>query len=214
VRHDAPLDAVLARFLESPLDAVFVIDAQGRPVGQVTLHEVKEALAESADLLGLVVARDVCEGAVRIRPQESLAAALDRLTRQGRELLAVVDEGGRLVGGLSLRAVTDVIAREALRGEFVGVAAAEPGGARRLEALRLGTGIHVRPLEVPASLVGASVGALELRRRFGVSVLSVRRDGVDRGVEPARPLEPGDTLVVMGDAADLARFAAWLSERH
>jgi CIC family chloride channel protein len=213
VRHDAPLDVVLARFLESPLDAVFVTDAEGRPVGQVTLHDVKEALAESASLGGLVVARDVCEGAARVRPEESLAAALDRLTRQGREVLAVVDESGRLLGALSLRAVTDVIAREALRGEFVGVAAAGPGGVRRQEALRLGTGVHVRALEVPAWIVGASVAALELRRRFGVSVLSVRREGVDRRVEPARALEAGDTLVVMGEVADLERFAVWLRER-
>jgi K+/H+ antiporter YhaU regulatory subunit KhtT len=39
----------------------------------------------------------------------------------------------------------------------------------------------------------------------------LRRDGVDRGVDPLRPLEAGDTLVVMGDVPDLDRFARWLN---
>ncbi|MEN8183172.1 MAG: chloride channel protein [Myxococcota bacterium] len=210
VRAETPLDAVLGRFLESPLDAVFVLDAAGRPLGQVTIHDVKEGIAERASLGGLVVARDVCEGATTCAPQDNVAAALDRLSREGREVLAVVDERGELVGALPMRAITELIAREALRGEVVGVAAAQPSGLRSKEALRLSTGINVRALPVPERLVGETVASLEVRGRFGVSVLSVRREGVDRGVDPARPLEPGDTLVAMGDVPDLDRFAAWM----
>jgi CBS domain-containing protein len=157
------------------------------------------------------VARDVCESAATARPDDHVAHALDSLVRSGRDVLAVVNEAGMLVGSLPLRTITDVLARQALRGEVVGVAAGDWRGTTSREALRLETGFGVRPLAVPARLAGETVQGLDLRRRFGVSVLALRRGGVDEGIDPARGLEPGDVLVVMGERPDLERFERWLA---
>jgi CIC family chloride channel protein len=212
VRADAPLDVVLARFLESDLDAVFVTDPGGRLLGQVSIHDVKEGIGEQSALGALVVARDVCESAATARPRETVALALDALVRAGRDVLAVVDEANVLAGALSLRTITDVIAREALRGEVVGVSAGDWRGTTSRESLRLETGIGVRPLAIPLQLAGETVQGLDLRRRFGVSALALRRGGVDEGIDPARPLERGDVLVVMGDTGDLDRLERWLAQ--
>jgi CBS domain-containing protein len=195
VREQTPLDAVLGRFLEGQLD--------------LTIHDVKEVISEGSSLGGLVMARDVCESTTTAGIDEDVASALDRLTRTGRETLAVVDAQGALIGMLTARDITELIAREALRGEVLGVSQARPEARSPREALRLSTGINVRALPVPERLLGETLASLEVRARFGVSVLSLRRDGVDRGVDPARPLEDGDTLVVMGDVPDLDRFARW-----
>ncbi len=211
VRADAPLDVVLARFLESDLDAVFVTDPGGRLLGQVSIHDVKEGIGEQTTLGALVVARDVCESAATARPDDTVAHALDGLVRAGRDVLAVVNEARALVGALTLRTITDVIAREALRGEVVGVAGGDWRGTTSRERLRLSTGIGVRPLAVPLRLAGETVQGLDLRRRFGVSVLALRRGGVDEGIDPARPLAPGDVLVAMGVTGELDRFARWLA---
>jgi Trk K+ transport system NAD-binding subunit len=69
----------------------------------------------------------------------------------------------------------------------------------------------VRTLAVPARLAGETVQGLDLRRRFGVSALALRRGGVDEGIDPARPLEPGDALVVMGETQEVERFERWLA---
>jgi uncharacterized protein with PhoU and TrkA domain len=141
-----------------------------------------------------------------------VALALDALVRAGRDVLAVVDEANVLAGALSLRTITDVIAREALRGEVVGVSAGDWRGTTSRESLRLETGIGVRPLAIPLQLAGETVQGLDLRRRFGVSALALRRGGVDEGIDPARPLERGDVLVVMGDTGDLDRLERWLAQ--
>jgi len=205
VRLDAPLDVVLGRFLDSEIGAVFVIDGNGRLAGQVSIHDVKASLGDPASLGGIVVAGDVSEHAVTTTPDGNVADALDLLAREGREVLGVVDEDRRLIGAVSLRSVTDVIAREALRGEYVGVSALE--GRRGREALRLSTGVEVRALPVHARLVGETVRTLDVRSRWHVSVLALRRDGVDDGVDPDRPFVAGDVLVVMGEDRDLERFA-------
>jgi CBS domain-containing protein len=211
VRADAPLDVVLARFLDSDLGTVFVLNAQGGLVGQASIHDVKETIADTTALGGIVVAGDVAERSVTADVATHLAEALDRLARERREVLAVVDAEGRLQGAVSLRAIMDVLAREALRGEVVGVSTGR-AAARDREALRLSSGLEVRSLAVPFALRGETVRSLDVRSRFRVSVIALRRDGVDAGVDPDHPFEPGDTLVVMGDARAVARFGAFLGK--
>jgi len=209
VRRDAPLDVVLARFLDSDLGAVFVTDARGHLVGQVSIHDVKASLGEEKSLGGIVVAGDVSETASRAYADTPVADALDLLTRAGRDLLGVVDAEGKLIGCLSLRGIMEVLAREALRGDYVSVSAAS-GPVRDHESLRLTSGIEVRAVEVPPALHGSSVRTLEIRRRFGVSAIALRREGVDQRVDPDHPFGPGDTLVLMGEAHDLERLLATL----
>jgi len=206
VAASAPLDVVLARFLDADLGTVFVTDGQGRLLGQVSLHDVKTALAEQGTLGGLVVAGDVSERSVSAGADDNLADAIDRLAREGREVLGVVDGDGRLVGALSLRSIADVFAREALRGEYVGIRAHDGERAPSKEALRLAGGVGVESFPVPERFVGASVRELEIRSRWNVSVIAVRRDGIDGEVDPDRPLARGDAIVVMGTGRDLARF--------
>ncbi len=212
VRRDAPLDVVLARFLDSDLGGVFVTDGHGHLFGQVSIHDVKESIGGEKALGSIVVAGDVSESAPRVHVDTPVATALDLLTRADRDVLGVVDAEGKLVGCLSLRNIMDVLAREALRGEWVSVAAASAPGRDR-EALRLTTGIGVRAVDVPPSLHGATVRSLDVRKRFGVSVIALRRDGVDQGVDPDHPFAAGDSLVLMGDDRDIKRMVAALALR-
>lgn len=207
VAASAPLDVVLARFLDGDLGTVFVTDAHGRLIGQVSLHDVKASLSEQGTLGGIVVAGDVSESSVSATPDDNLADAIDRMAREGREVLGVVDASGRLVGALSLRSIADVFAREALRGEYVGIRAHDGDRAPSKEALRLAGGVGVKSFLVPPRFVGTSVRELEIRSRWNVSVIAVRREGIDGEVDPDRPLKRGDGIVVMGAERDLARFA-------
>ncbi len=208
VRSDAPLDVVLANFLNSDFGAVFVTNPDGFPVGQTSIHDIKSAIGDPDALGAIVVAGDVCESVATVRQSRSLADALDVLSREGREVIGVTDEDGKLVGALTLRSTIDVIARRALRGEVVGVtaAAAEQTGTRDRQGLRLTRGLDLRTLDVRGPLTGQTVRSLDVRSRWKVSVIALRIDGVDQGVEPDRALNPGDTLVVMGEARDLDRF--------
>ncbi len=208
VRAEAPLDVVLARFLDSDLGAVFVTAADGRLLGQVSIHDVKSALADPSSLGGIVVAGDVSERTLTTGVDENLADALDHLARDGRDVSAIVDVNGHLVGALSLRSVMDVFAREALRGDYVGVHFAGPTAERDREALRLSAGAAVRTYRVPEVWVGRSLRELDVRSRWRVSVIALRRGGIDAGVDPADPFAAGEQIVVMGGARELDRFAA------
>jgi trk system potassium uptake protein TrkA len=62
-------------------------------------------------------------------------------------------------------------------------------------------------MEVPASLVGRSLGEIEIRRNYGVTIVSVKPPGGEfQHAHAATVLERGEMLLVAGKPADLERL--------
>ena len=80
-----------------------------------------------------------------------------------------------------------------------------------LNFVRLGTGFGMQEMAVPESWGGESLRALELPRRYGISVIAVHdvlTDAMQPTPDPDAPLTESDTLLVAGRDQDLARAAA------
>lgn len=73
-----------------------------------------------------------------------------------------------------------------------------------IDQLSLGDAI-LAEIETPESMVGETLKSLELRQRFEISVIAIRRDGeINPNPAPGDELQSGDILVAMGreDAID------------
>ena len=204
VADTAPLPEILETFLEKEISTLCVLDAAGRLVGQISIHDVKAPGVQ--DAAGVVVARDIAENALAVKADATLADCLDRFLLSEEEALPVVDDGGRLVGLVSRRDVLRVYSSELLRQETLGVATAEDGEhARRL--IRLPAEYHVDVVPVPPLLVGRTLRDAGLRTNYDLSVLAIRpAGGEDALPDPERPLRSDDLLVVVGKTTDLGRF--------
>lgn len=80
-----------------------------------------------------------------------------------------------------------------------------------LNFVRLGTGFGMQEMAVPESWVGDSLRALELPKRYGISVIAVHDVLTDEMIptpNPDAPLKESDTLLVAGRDQDLAKAAA------
>ncbi len=95
--------AEIARmFLTVRINHLYVVDADGRFLGAVSLHDIKPYLGEP-DLAGLVIASDIMrEDFPRIGPKQSLSDGLAAFLGVTAERLPVVEpESGQLVGSLA-----------------------------------------------------------------------------------------------------------------
>jgi len=79
-----------------------------------------------------------------------------------------------------------------------------------VDYLRITEGYSVEQLAAPPSMVGKTLEALELRRRYGINVIAIRES-----TDPDSPLQlptggtivsAGDQLVLMGQNEELAHF--------
>ena len=95
------------KFIASPVNYLYVTD-NGRFVGAVSLHDIKRYL-NSPELAELVIADDIVRDRFpTVRPEASLAEAMERFAHHDGERLPVVGNSGenRLLGTISK---TDVI---------------------------------------------------------------------------------------------------------
>ncbi len=80
-----------------------------------------------------------------------------------------------------------------------------------LDYIEISPTFSIEELSVPDRLVGQTLGRLDLKARFGVSVLLIRRDSqLLISPDPDTVLQSGDVLVVVGENRQLTRLETLL----
>lgn len=93
-----------------------------------------------------------------------------------------------------------------------------------IDEYQLGAAVHAYRIDARSTIVGSTVGALDLRARYGVTIFEIRheqrrRHGLVTHVSqrlplPTTVLAAGDTLYLQGAPADVSRFAGEASLRE
>jgi len=128
VLETAPFAEIAQKFIKQRFNYLYVVDAENRFQGAVSLHDIKAHLNEP-DLAALVIAGDlVIQEFPAVTPDESLMDALGRFTRHDGERLAVIDTPGsrHLLGSI---AKTDLLLALAEHKEPTEISAQQVGPA-------------------------------------------------------------------------------------
>jgi trk system potassium uptake protein TrkA len=76
-----------------------------------------------------------------------------------------------------------------------------------LDFIELDPSVGVAELPAPEKLVGKSIRSLDLRNRFGVNIIAIKRsEGFNILVKADDVLQAGDVIVVIGNMEDLRRM--------
>jgi trk system potassium uptake protein TrkA len=77
-----------------------------------------------------------------------------------------------------------------------------------IDEIQLGKDLSITELRAPRSFVGRNLIDLELPRRYGVTVIAVRREATDEVIvpKPAEPIVDGDILVVVAKPDSITRM--------
>jgi len=101
--------------------------------------------------------------------------------------------------------LTDAEARK--MGAVLGGAYFQPPVAESMDMVMEQLSIEWLKVEAGSELAGRTIGEAAIRKRTGGSVIAILRDGRARAnPQPEERLEPGDTLVVIGDREQVGRI--------
>jgi CBS domain-containing protein len=193
-------------------------DEEGRFLGVVDLHDIKETFLEK-ELGVLVIAEDLVTEIPCVTPSESLTSVNEKLWFRDLGHLPVVDslESKRFLGIVTRRDLLGAIDREVLqRSRLITRVRTFAGeeGEGEMDYFELPEKHRMIELDTPAGLAGRTVAESGIRTRFGVSVLAVKRrsrEGLERRFVPGPEdrFQPGDVLIVLGtdDAIEKLRSA-------
>jgi hypothetical protein len=213
LRPDTPYAEVVDRFLGTRRHRLFVVDADRRLLGAVSLHDIKHALREG-EPLAAVCAHDLMVPVGTTLPAaERLHRAAETLARSDFERLPVLGEDGRFRGVLAKRDLLAVYAQEVLGRPAVlstFVASDQPGS--KGNAVELPPDFALRSVAVPEALAGRPLAECALPARLGVRVIEVKRPAPDGwewiAPDAATVLGPADEMVVLGPSAAVDALAA------
>ena len=220
VPRNAPFTAVVESFLKAQRNWLYVVDDDGRFLGAISLHGIKDVLHQ-AEALGVVIAADLVDDRFSfVTPDDRLADVMEKFWEQNSERLPVLDNATnrKLIGWMSKRDLIGVYSQEILRkrqrlGHFV----TREGDEQRDFFVELPEGFELRAVEVPAHCTGKTLAQLAPRSSYGVHVIALKRrdeltgsDAVELP-EPQMRLAAGDRLVVIGQFEGIASFLAALA---
>ncbi len=215
VPRDMPLAEIVNAFLHSRSLYLYVGDEQGRLLGVVDLHDIKESLPER-DISSLVIAEDLVSQIPFVTPSEPLTSVNEKLWFRDLGQLPVVNsaEDRRFLGIVTRRDLLGAFDREVLRhNRLVARVRMFGEGGTEMDYFELPEKHRLVQVDVPPAIEGKTVADSGLRTRYGVSVLAVKRltkEGLERRFVPgpADRLQHGDVLIVLGTDEAVSRLRA------
>lgn len=210
VSPEAPLVALLSKFIEHPGSTLFVTDDDNHLLGIVTSDDIRPLMRDAASLETLVIAEDVmtAQDFPTVSPDDSLAHVMKFLGSYRGEVAVL--ERGRLVAviwpeDVIRRYNTEIFKRDMAR-SMVSAVNGESAVVTAVEDTA------VSEIPVPAQFIGRSIRDLDIRKNFGVSVLMVKQSTAG-GQEKLQTtpsadytFRQDDVMLVMGPNEELRRL--------
>lgn len=77
-----------------------------------------------------------------------------------------------------------------------------------LDSLDLSEEYSINEVEIPRDWIGRSLAQIDVRNRYGVSVIALRREGhVSVNIDPGEPFQKNDSIYLLGDDKSLERIS-------
>ena len=215
IPRSTPLSEIIKTFLATRNLYLYVGNEEGRLLGVVDLHDIKDMFPER-ELGAVVIAEDLVTPIPVVTPEESLTSVNEKLWFRDLGHLPVVDSPvtNRFLGIVTRRDLLGAIDREVLqRSRLVARVRtfSEEEGEGEMDYFELPEKHRMIELDVPAVLAGRTMSESGIRSRFGVSVLAVKRrsrEGLERRFVPGPDdrFESGDVLIVLGTEEAIQRL--------
>lgn len=196
--------------VESTRSHFFVVDNENRLQGGVSMNDVRQALAHQEYLSELLIAQDlVNQHQALLKPDDTLDHAMRIFGQFGMEELPVVDSKNpeRIIGSVQYRDLIKAYNRELIKRDMVQEISSSIKLLEKTQKIPFLHGHAMAEIPVPMSFAGKTVKQLQIRARFGVNVLMIKRRQANNEIEiiprPEEVIQHGDLLIAMGREKDL-----------
>ena len=200
----AGLTEIIAKFVEFPGNTVFVVDRDEQLLGVITAHKSRTVLTDAKSFELFIIAHDMMQETdfPVVAPGDSLADVMRRLARYRGEVPVVLN--GRLVGVIWPEDILQRYNAELFKRDMASGMVAAASVGPRAEPLPAVENTSIAEIPVPKRFIGKSLGSLDIRNRYGVTILLIKQrsragDAVVNAVPSAQyEFQPGDVMLVMG----------------
>ncbi|MCB0291507.1 MAG: chloride channel protein [Calditrichaeota bacterium] len=209
-----PFAELVKLFLQSRHSEFFVLDNHQRFAGRISLGDVRRLMQEEQYLADIVVAHDLVNPNVAtIHPEDSLDQVMRIFGRYAVEELPVVDSlnPDRVIGVVFYKDVIEAYNHELMKRDLLSETGASLKMLEKSQKISFLDGYAMMEIPIPMGFAGKSLHELNLRHRFGVNILMIKRRQAEGGYKqivplPHEVLKLDDRLIAMGKEKDLQKL--------
>ncbi|MCB0305790.1 MAG: chloride channel protein [Calditrichaeota bacterium] len=193
----------------------FVVDRQDKLIGSISIQDLKQFLKDEAYLASLVIAADIAHPPLaRLYLDDNLDLVMHHFGRYNVDELPVLDgpKTQILVGSIQRKNVIDAYNREVFKRDLAGGMHSVVTAVSKERTVELAEGYCLVEMDPPDGFIGRSLKQLNIRARYGIEVILIRKPTQEQEGIPNRPgaiptpeyaIQPGDKLLVLGNAKDI-----------
>jgi predicted transcriptional regulator len=202
---------VVNKILKGKSPELPVVDRSNNVKGIISIYDVKDHFFEKEELKNLLVAADIANTNFETLPVESnCQVALDKMSRYDLEGLPVVSEedGNRFLGYLWRKDIQDAYQKEIERMELASNIASSIVMKDDEKEIHFMEGYSIVEISPPKSFIGKSIRELDIRKNYGVDVLSVRTgkksDAKIKAIpNPNHIFKEDQTIIIAGEIKNI-----------
>jgi CIC family chloride channel protein len=188
-----------------------VVDRENNVKGIISINDIKDHLFEKDELKNLLIAADIANTNFESLPVESSChVALDKISRYNMEGLPVVssDNGNALLGYIWRKDIQDAYQKEIDRMEIASNLASSIVMKEDKKELHFMEGYSIVEISPPKSFIGKSIRQLDIRKNYGVDVLSIktgkRSDAKIKAIpNPNHIFKEDQTIIIAGEIKNI-----------
>lgn len=187
-----------------------VVNDSGILIGMISVSDIKDHLFERDSLSNLLIAGDIYNRDYEpVVENENCQSVLDKMRKYDIEGLPVIDPNSKKLFGVIWRKdIQDAYQSEIERREITATLASSITMKDEEPGIHFMEGYSINEVIPPKSFCGKSIRELNIRARYGVDVLSIKRKGKLREQltvipNPDYEIKEGDTLVVAGEIRNI-----------
>ncbi|RMH89452.1 MAG: CBS domain-containing protein [Calditrichaeota bacterium] len=215
VSGNATFAELVARMIRSQHQEFFIVNERGELLGSVSTQEIKQFLKEEEYLSDLVIAADLAHPPpARLYLEDNLDLVMHQFGRHNVDELPVLEspQRPRLVGAVCRKDVIDAYNREVFKRDLAGGMHSVVTAVSKERTVELAEGYVLAEIDPPDGFIGKSLRQLNIRARYGVEVILIRKPVAQDGGIPNRPgalpkpeyvIQPGDKLLILGSQKDV-----------
>lgn len=184
-----------------------VLNDQTELIGMISIHDIKSFLFDMQDLQDIVIARDIAvKDFEKVTLEDNCQVVLDKLSNCGLSGLPVVDtkKEHKVLGMVWRRDILKTYNQEVEKKDIALTFADKLVHHNSTQDVHFMEGYSVSEIIVPESFINRSIIELDIRAKYGVNILSIRKDTkvgtpVNAFPSPEYVIKKGDRLVIAGE---------------
>ncbi len=203
------LSKILQTAFKGKYQLFHVVDDNNKYIGSFTLAQLKDVFVKQELFDQLIVAEDIAAPFLTVKSDENLETIMELFGKIEDDEIPVVSEDGYLLGVVLRKDVIKAYNNEIKKKEITNRILSKLKFTPEKSEITIDKDYVIAEITPPKEMVNKSLIALELRKRYGIEVLMVKKKPPKENIPfPGADyiIEEEDTLVISGKRENIKKI--------